>query len=376
MMTFLRDRLVWRPNPVGGAERLRAAAGAFCGLLLTGLLTGLTSWPGHNTAFLIAPMGASSVLLFAVPASPLAQPWSVIGGNILSGLIGVACVQLLGASLPLVALAPLAACLAIAAMLSLRCLHPPSGAVALTMVLGGPAVHAAGFGFVLAPVALNSVLMVAAAIAYNRLTGRAYPHRQQVVQPNPHATKDPVPTRRLGFNADDLDNVLRRYQDVLDIGRLDLEAIIEQTELQAYQRRFGVVRCADIMSRDVVTTRFDTPLAQAWALLREHRVTALPVLNKAGGVIGVLALADLPGRIETVQAGEVVGEIMNGQPVTVPAHTAIVDLVPLMADRAVHQVLVVDGDGNLAGIVTESDLVAALYEGRLGEMAKEKYIIT
>jgi CBS domain-containing membrane protein len=388
MMTFLRDRLGLRPNPVGGTERLRAALGAFCGLLLTGLLT---QWSGHNAAFLIAPMGASSVLLFCVPASPLAQPWSVIGGNIVSGLIGVACVQLLGQSLPLVALAPLAACLAIAAMMTLRCLHPPSGAVALTMVLGGPAVHAAGFGFVLAPVALNSILMVAAAVAYNRLTGRVYPHKAPapVPQANTHATKDPLPTARLGFNLDDLDAVLRRYGQVLDIGRDDLSAILKQTEMQAYGRRFGVITCADIMSKDALTTEPGTDLATGWRLMQAHRFEVLPVLDQARGVVGIVSQNDFlrhsdlgefaglgarvrdflqPGAGNHLEKAETVGQIMARHPKTARAGAPILDLVPLLADSGMHHVLIVGEDGCFVGIVSQSDLVAALYQSRFTEM--------
>jgi CBS domain-containing membrane protein len=117
------------------------------------------------------------VLLFCLPASPLAQPWSVVGGNVISGLVGMACVKWLG---PSVGVAALAACLAIGAMFALRCLHPPGGAVALTTVVGGASVHAAGFEFVFITVLFNSAVLVACAVLYNNLTGRRYPHVQQL----------------------------------------------------------------------------------------------------------------------------------------------------------------------------------------------------
>jgi CBS domain-containing membrane protein len=156
-----------QPLAAGRSERARAAIGACIGLFVTALLTHVLA-PGV-AAYLIAPMGASAVLLFCVPASPLAHPWSVVGGNTLSALVGAACVHLVPD--PLLA-APLAGCLAIAAMFALRCLHPPGGAVALTTVLGGAAVHEAGFLFAFEPVALNSALIVGAAILYNNLTRR------------------------------------------------------------------------------------------------------------------------------------------------------------------------------------------------------------
>ena len=61
--------------------------------------------PDSASVYLIAPMGASAVLLFCLPASPLAQPWSVVGGNVVSGLVGMACVKWLGSSVGVAALA-------------------------------------------------------------------------------------------------------------------------------------------------------------------------------------------------------------------------------------------------------------------------------
>jgi len=109
-------------------ERMRASVGALFGILLTGLLSYLILPQSAATVWLIAPMGASAVLLFAVPSSPLAQPWSIIGGNLVAALVGVTCGKLIGE--PALA-AALAIALAIGCMFALRCIHPPSGAVAL-----------------------------------------------------------------------------------------------------------------------------------------------------------------------------------------------------------------------------------------------------
>jgi len=249
-LDWLRS-FVPQPNTVPRTERMRAVAGALVGLVVTAILSEMLAHGGGTGALmLVAPMGASAVLLFCVPASPLAQPWSVIGGNTISALVGVVCAQ--AVPNPMLA-APLAGGCAIFVMFLLRCLHPPSGAVALTAVLGGPAIHAAGFTFALLPVCLNSSLIVLAALVFNNLTGRRYPHTQQSPLRNVHATQDPVPTARLGFTAQDLDAALARYGQVLDVSRDDLEQILLETEAQAYARRFGVITCGDIMSRDAVT---------------------------------------------------------------------------------------------------------------------------
>jgi CBS domain-containing membrane protein len=380
----------WLPSPTTTSrrEQLRAAAGALCGLLITALLSHFLLPP--DALYIVAPMGASAVLLFALPASPLAQPWSAVGGNVISGLVGAACVRWCGDSLPLPLLGALASGLAIAAMFATRCLHPPGGAMALTAVIGGPVVHAGGFGFMLTTVLLNSVLLVGMAILYNNLTGRRYPHTQLAAHTNPHATADKVPTVRLGFRPEDLDAVLKQYNQVLDISRDDLESLFMQTEQRAYQRRFGIISCADIMSRDIVSAEFGTSLNDAWQQLRSHHLTALPVLNRARRVIGIVTQTDFlehgglddyngirhqlqrflrkTGVTHTEKA-EVVGQIMTQNPTTARLDTPIVDLVPLMADSGFHHILIVDEEQRFAGIITQSDLVAALYESRFAEAA-------
>src|SRR5262245_42146703 len=80
-------------------ERMRSCAGSLFGIALTGGISYYCIGDLGATAWLIAPMGASAVLLFAVPASPLAQPWSIIGGNLSAALIGATCVKLFGVPL-------------------------------------------------------------------------------------------------------------------------------------------------------------------------------------------------------------------------------------------------------------------------------------
>jgi len=383
ILQWLRSFVPQR-SAVDRFERMRASVGALFGILLTGLLS-LSILP-HETAtvWLIAPMGASAVLLFAVPASPLAQPWSIIGGNLVSALVGVSCAKLVAE--PALA-AALAIALAIACMFALRCIHPPSGAVALTAVLGGPAVHAMGYGFVMAPVLLNSFLLLAMALFFNNATRRRYPHAQQNEhRNNTHGTADAAPTARLGFSHDDLDAVLRRYNQVLDISRDDLEEIFLQTEMEAYRRRFGETVCADIMSSDVVAVEFSTELAEAWRLMREHRLQALPVIDRARRVIGIVTKTDFlhhAGPHDYLSLGdklraflqrtphthsikpEVVGQIMSAKVRTASVSLPIVQLVPLMADEGVHQIPVIDDEKRLAGMVTQADMVAALYVNNL-----------
>ena len=201
------------------AERLRAGFGAFLGILVTALASTLWFGTGAGPLLLIAPMGASAVLLFGVPASPLAQPWSILGGNLVAALIGVTAARWIGSPL-------LAASLAVGGtMLAtslLRCVHPPSGAVALTAVLGGPHIIALGYGFALVPVGLNSALLLAVALVYNNATRRSYPHHAHPPA-HPHPPKAP-----LALGEDDIDAVLADYGEPLDISREDLGVLLRE----------------------------------------------------------------------------------------------------------------------------------------------------
>ncbi len=233
-------------------------------------------------------MGASAVLLFAVPASPLAQPWSIIGGNLVAATVGVACARWI----PDPGLAAgVAVAGAIALMFQLRCVHPPSGAVAVTAVLGGPAVQALGFGFVVMPVAINSMLLLLTALAFNNFARRRYPHRPPEAATQ-HQTRDVPPSQRVGVTRADLDAVLAARGEFLDIEEDDLEAIIVEAELRAYRRRFGDVSCGDIMSRDVVAVRPGQAAADAAALLARHHIKALPVVDGRRRLLGILTQTD------------------------------------------------------------------------------------
>lgn len=152
------------------SERLRSVCGAFIGLTLVfisaqylGELSGIDEW-------LMASLGASALLVFVLPGSPMAQPWAVIGGNTISALIGITCYQLVG--MPLLAL-PAAVALSILGMFILRCLHPPAAAVALIVVLG----KIAHVRYAVFPVMIDSVLLIVAGALYSNLTGKVYPNR-------------------------------------------------------------------------------------------------------------------------------------------------------------------------------------------------------
>ena len=375
MRSTLR-RLIPDAAPVSNRERLRAAAGAFVGISLTGLLGSLAFRLDPTLPAMIAPMGASAVLLFAVPSSPLAQPWSILCGNIVSAFVGVTVALLV----PDIFLASaLAISLAIAAMMALRCLHPPSGAVALTAVLGGPAVHSLGYGFILWPVAGNSLILLILALVYNNATGRAYPHGLRLGKAS-HGTADPTPIQKIGFSSADLNEVLKEYDEVLDIDRDVLEMILRKTELRSWRRRALHLDCASVMSRDVVGVAPDDSLRHAHSLMRNRHFKALPVTNDRAEIVGIVTQTDFlekaswrngrPSigflqRLRLILSGtsapnDTVKDIMTSPVRTVQPETAIEEAIIRFAEEGLHYLPVIDANGKMVGILSQSDVMVAM----------------
>lgn len=353
------------PHRIGARERVYSFVGALLGLFATEWLGRQVM--GDAAPWFIASLGSSAVLLFAMPSSPLAQPWSVVGGNVISALVGVACAQLI----PNTGLAAAVAVgLSLVVMLQLRCLHPPGGAVALTAVLGGPSVAALGFGFAVWPVAVDSLILALAAVVFNVALGRPYPHRSEP-RANPHLTSDPLPSARVGVTLADLTAALESRGELLDISRHDLGEILAAAEARASRRRFGEVSCKDIMSRDVVAVGPEASVGEAWALLARHKVKALPVVTAGQGrLVGIVSLHDFFVRQELV-GNLFVGELMSRDVVTARPEQPIIELAKLFSDGGLHHIPVIDADHRVVGVLTQSDFVAALVRNRLDEPETE-----
>jgi CBS domain-containing membrane protein len=259
--------------------------------------------------------------------------------------------------------------LAIGLMFAFRCLHPPGGAMALLAVL----THTTGFGFALFPAMVNCVLLVLAGAAYNSLTGRRYPH----IQAAPAA-----PPADARFISADVDAVLARYNQVLDISRDDLESLIQQTEVESFRRRMGDLRCADIMSREPMSVEFGTSLQEAWQVMQQRQVKALPVTDRTRRVVGIVTQADFFRHIDlrlhqglgarlrsflrpspgvTSDKAEVVGQIMTRQVRVATGDRPALELAPLFSDAGHHHIPIIDGEQHLVGMITQSDFVRALY---------------
>jgi CBS domain-containing membrane protein len=271
-------------------------------------------------------------------------------------------------------------------MFALRCVHPPSGAVALTAVLGGPAIHALGYRFVLEPIAIQSIALLVAAMAYHAATGHRYPHagRQGRVAGPANNAANPA---RDSFIRADLEAVLKRRSEMLDVDPDDLESVLRETQLQAFSRSFSELICADIMSRHVVLVSADTLTTAAWNLLERNAVKALPVTDADHNLCGIVTRTDLAAQrgfdkespfkrhIERWLRGDAlraptIGNVMSTEVCTIRASAPITDLVPLFAKHGHHHIPVLDELGHVTGMITQMDLIAGLYR-QTGDTMRE-----
>jgi CBS-domain-containing membrane protein len=162
------------PPRVSNSEILWSWIGAFLGIAAVSGIDLAILTEGGNHLPLIGSLGASAVLVYGAPRSPLAQPRNLVGGHLVSALVGVVCQQLLG-HLPELA-APLAVATAIALMQLTKTLHPPGGATALIAVAGSEQIHRLGFLYVLAPVGLGTLILLLIALLVNNIPStRRYP---------------------------------------------------------------------------------------------------------------------------------------------------------------------------------------------------------
>lgn len=220
------------PHPASHGEKLLSALGAFLGIL--GLLViSHAVLDAQGTALVVTSMGASAVLLFAAPHSPLSQPWPVLGGHLLSSAVGVTCVLLLDDTL---SAAALAVALAVVVMYYSRCLHPPGGAAALAVVLGGEPVRALGYAYLVTPILLNALVLLSVALLFNApFPRRRYPRWLAGLSATPLAA---VGEKYLIAHSD-LVYALSELDSFIDVSEEDLLRIYELATRHACRPETG-----------------------------------------------------------------------------------------------------------------------------------------
>lgn len=340
--------------PAGNwADALRGGVGAAAGLGLTACVLSWTSAARGDALhfpLLIAPFGASALLIFVVPNSPLAQPWSVMVGNLLSAVVALLVISL---ALPPIITDMLSVGLAILAMAFARALHPPSGAVALFTALSAPNDPLL---YLWSPIFLGSLCLIAFGVLWARMTGRVYPFRQPP-EVSAHGTADPSPDRRHLPSPDAMAELLTRLRLDANIGVEDVTRLFTAAEVDAASRPLGTLAAQDLMSRDLVTVAKDTPLPVLAESFQRHGFQSLPVVGDAG----FIGLVSNEVWIGTPNPSQTAGDL--AQPcITVPPEASAGELAHILASNRQQAIPVLD-DGRLVGIVTRSDLIALLARG-------------
>jgi len=225
--TTIQQYLGIDSSSVAHREKIISALGGFVGILCVFYISGV--FVGVEGAIYIIPsMGATAVLIFAAPHSPLGQPWNVFGGHLFSAAAGVICALLI----PTVGLAAAASVgLAIVVMHYARCMHPPGGATALAAVIGGAQIHAMGFQYIVTPVLINTVTILLIPFLFNGLfKWNRYPNF--LISKTPEETETEA---MLDVN----DNAPVQYADlVYALSQIDTE-VTEEDLLQIYRCAAG-----------------------------------------------------------------------------------------------------------------------------------------
>ena len=373
--------VVPRPAPGDGA---RTVAGAAFGIALAALVVFLDARFAPELALhLFAPLGATAVLVFAVPSSPLAQPFSCVMGNTISALWTLGVMH----SLPPVWWPAVAVAGAIACMLVTRSLHPPGGAVALLMALSPAQTLATPWPLLLLQIALMTGVLVMAGVVYHRVTGRRYPHHADGVSP-----PGPRHAPRLGLSTADLEALLLRFDQANNLDAQDLAALMAAAEDQAIEQRLGGVQCGQLMTPKPVVCHMDDALRDVAKLLQQHAVKCLPVVDAHGQLLGLLERSAVfehlwalgpdaapqakantwhwfkPGlhKPRKGQAQDAItlahsSRLVRAPELTVDAETPVGQLLETLARHQVPCVPVLH-DARLVGVITRTDLVCVLLQ--------------
>jgi len=169
--------ILYKETMVDAREHIWTFIGSFAGIGLIGFLNS-KYFTAYDNLFLIGSFGASSVLIYGIINSPLAQPRNLIGGHVICALVGVTCHKLVPDLLWLSA--ALSVAWSIVLMQITKTLHPPGGATALIANIGSPKIQALGYFYVISPVLTGVLILFLVALVFNNVTPhRKYPRNKE-----------------------------------------------------------------------------------------------------------------------------------------------------------------------------------------------------
>ncbi len=381
----------WLPeqNELSAKSILLSSFSALIAIAIIGLVSQY-SLSGYNVPIMAASMGASAVLLFVVPTSPLAHPWSFVGGHLVSALVGVSCAKLIP---DITVAAAIAVGISIFAMYYLRCMHPPGGAAALLAVLGGDSIHALGFQFLLNPILLNVSIMLTCAFIYWRLAGI---HQHQVLADGTSLDKNWARSEEdwlvtnTPFSDENLNQAISAMDTFIDISRQDLKEIYAHALQHSHTHDIGDIRCHEAMHSPVVSVEYGAELETVWQLFEQHNIRGVPVVDNFERVVGIVTVSNFVHNADQSTTGEepennssqhkmaeqlallrkrtpgfesdkpeVAGQIMSSPVITAQENDRLADLAPLFTQHAIHHIPIINEKRKLIGMLTREDILAA-----------------
>ncbi|GFO71212.1 CBS domain-containing membrane protein [Bathymodiolus japonicus methanotrophic gill symbiont] len=384
-LILLIQALTVDPVQLNLKAKILSMLACFCAIFFVALTTqSLAALP--NSPILVASMGATAVILFFIPDSPLAQPWPVFSGQVCSAFVGMSIALYISETASSAAAAVGGSVLL---MLLLRCLHPPATATALAPVMSEN-ISELGYSFLLIPVGINVGLMVLLAIIINRwVLNRDYPSAF-ATEANTTKQNHTAQTARhkIGISTKDIEQALQNSDSFVDITATKLSHLLSNTEMNTFKRVRGNIICADIMERDICTVEYGTEVEDAWQIMQTEKTKVIPVVDSVNRVIGIITQHDFfkyinlnaydnlqeqlrsfirrTAHIKTSKP-EAVGHIMSRTVVTLAETAHIVELIPLMTLQGHRQIPIINDQHRLVGMVYQANLVAALYHQGLAQ---------
>lgn len=362
-MIRLLERMGFRQPPVSLKEKFLAGVLAFTVLFGVSFVHQMNAMP--DQPLLMASMGATAVLLFATPHSTLVQPWSIIGGHVVSASIGVAALQWIPA--PFTAAAAVG--LSILAMHLLHCLHPPGGATSLFAVIGGPGIWGLGYGYVLNPVALDAGLMLLFGLLIHNILRPSAPY------PAPVSIAAVIPEETLPptlITPADIRESLEESGHYLDITDDDLWQVYQRADLKAHQRLLSTHPISKLDLDSAETLASGDRIDALWHALERSRNGCVVIVDAFGKVEGMVTRTDvirflsrkkrsgflitgIPGfRASIREDASVSGDIMSSPVTTIPESATLDEVATILAQGRFHHVPVVDQHGGLRGLITHA----------------------
>lgn len=369
------------PSPLTFWRQCLIALMCLIAILAAAYATGTAN--SGTAPILVASMGASVMIMLAVPSSPFATPWAFAGGQLVSGFTGVIVAYWLSDK---IAASAVAVGLAVLFMQNLRCMHPPGAATVLVPVLSYAHSPQPNFSFLLNPLGANVAVLLLAVMLINRLVLRhGNPPQPAANQETPAAT-----IRLAGISPADILQATAEMNQVVDVSSNELSQLFARLNLAHYARHHQVPACRDVMRRNVLTAEYDTEVESAWLMMHEHGLEVLPVLDRSRRVIGIVTRYDFLKNLKLkpdesfknqwrafikttpglyADKPEAIGHIMTRKVKTLSASAPISESIPLVVNDGHHRIPIVDHENRFVGMVFLNELMSELFNHQLTQHA-------